>query len=111
MNKITPDLPKKSGCTVTGFLYDSDDPCDLGQDMVEVETPTGVLIEAGWYPEGDAAGSYRIAATRGLSYVLPPTYTRDVREAAGMIEKLACAFSTGQAAVASGSEPAESSTD
>ncbi len=73
-------------CEVVGFLYDSDDPTELGQDMVEVRLPIGVAINAGWYPEGDAAGKY-IVRTWG-QVKLQPIECSDIDEAARIINRL-----------------------
>ena len=54
------NLPAHLGCEVVGFLYESDDVAELGQDMIEVRVPTGVTINAGWYPEGSPEGAYRV---------------------------------------------------
>jgi hypothetical protein len=78
----SPELP----CEVVGFLYSSDDPRDLGQDMIEVRLPNGIRINAGWYPEGDVEGCYRISV--GGARELPPTESDSIDDVAREIESL-----------------------
>jgi hypothetical protein len=54
-------------CQVIGSLYESDDPSELGQDMLEVILENGILIDAGWYPEGDPSGCYVISVRIALT--------------------------------------------
>jgi hypothetical protein len=89
MKKIVPSIP---GCRVTGYLYDSDDPLDLGQDMVEVCGPDGITVDAGWVPEGDPNGAYQIAVTQGMRHLHPPATTKDIDEAARLIADFADQF-------------------
>jgi hypothetical protein len=56
------ELPADCHGEVVGFLYEADDPADLGQDMIEVQLSSGVTIDAGWYPEGAADGAYVVKA-------------------------------------------------
>jgi hypothetical protein len=87
------EIPQDLGCEVVGYLYDSPDPADLGQTMVEVVTPTGVLIEAGWLPEGDPDGRYTVSATFGMKSLFRPFETTDIIEAQRRIESWARYFS------------------
>lgn len=80
------DIHPQIACEVVGFLYSSDDPRDLGQDMLEVRLPNGIRINAGWYPEGSPAGCYRISV--GGAYELPPVEREDIDEVAREIETL-----------------------
>lgn len=84
--KIEIPLPQHLGCTVVGFLYDSDDFADLGQDMVEVRVPGGITINAGWSPEGSPDGSYVIRTWGNVE--LPQVGTKDVDEALQAIRAL-----------------------
>ena len=95
MTKITPQI---AGCTVTGYLYDSDDPRDPGQDMIEVRGQNGITVDAGWIPEGDADGSYQIAVCQGMRHLRPVASTRDIHEAAKLVSELAEQFCAPQAA-------------
>jgi hypothetical protein len=54
--------------------------------MVEIRLPSGVTINAGWYPEGGADGEYHVK-TRGKVDV-PEFTTRDSDEAAQVITDL-----------------------
>lgn len=49
------------GCEVAGFLYSADSAEALGEDMLDVSLPGGVLVTAGWYLEGAASGQYRVS--------------------------------------------------
>lgn len=86
MKKIIPEIP---GCTVTGYLYDSDDPHDLGQDMLEIHGQNGVTVDAGWVPEGDPNGAYQIAVCHGMRHLRPIVSTRDIDEAATYVAEFA----------------------
>lgn len=79
------ELPTVSQCEVIGFLYESDDPAELGQDMLEVHLASGVTIDAGWYPEGDPSGAYTVKAwhPRGLEF--PEESFASVTDAAAAI--------------------------
>lgn len=91
MTMIHPSVPDNLRCEVVGYLYDSDDPADLGQTMVEVTTPDGTLINCGWIPEGDPKGKYRVTVTRGFERVLPDYETDDIAAAAKKLEYLVAA--------------------
>lgn len=71
MNRIDIAIPD---CEVYGALYESDDFFDLGEDMVDVVLPNGVLVSAGWVPEGDPNGQYRVAITNGLDHLSDPEF-------------------------------------
>jgi len=73
------------GCEVSGFIYWDDDLTILGEDMLDVLLPTGVLVSCGWYPEGDANGAYRITASAGFSELMR-IETRNVFEAYEYVE-------------------------
>jgi len=77
-------FPECPSCRVIGFLYSSDDTAELGQDMVEVRLPIGVTINAGWYPEGAALGSYLIKVWGAVN--LPPVKADDADEAIQLIK-------------------------
>ena len=89
-------LPEYPGTEVIGFLYDSDDFADLGQDMIEIRLPLGITINAGWYPEGSKAGKYRVAV-RGADGG-PPEYRDHVEGAAELIQDLVRSFCPGASA-------------
>lgn len=85
--QITPALP--SGCRSVGFLYDAQDQRELGEDMLDVALPNGLLIIAGWYPEGDGSGCYRVSLVRDYDEVAPPRETTSIDEAAKFVETFA----------------------
>jgi hypothetical protein len=80
--------PKIADCEITGFLYEADCPQCLGEDMIDVVLPNGVLITAGWYPEGNPQGTYRICVFRGHDELIPPIESRDVDQIAADLETL-----------------------
>jgi hypothetical protein len=67
MIRIEPVVPP--GCKLSGYLYDDPDKRILGEDMVEVLLPNGILVSAGWYPESSPQGKYRVLATEGFDYL------------------------------------------
>lgn len=98
MKKIVPSVP---GCTVRGYLYDSDDPRDLGQDMIEVCGPDGITVDAGWVPEGDPNGTYQVAVSQGMRQLRSVATTKDIDEAAKFIVEFAEQFCAQRPTVAS----------
>jgi len=81
------DLPAGRVCEVVGFLYEADSPVDLGQDMIEVQLANGLTIDAGWYPEGDPAGSYVVKAWHPHGIEFPSESFSTVSAAAAAISK------------------------
>lgn len=104
MTVIYPKIPQELGCQVFGYLYDSDDASELGQDMVEVTTPNGVMVSCGWYPEGDQHGSYRVTMNQGFNQLLQPYRTLDIEAAASEVEKLVNLVCSGKLAMRSAAE-------
>ena len=92
MRLILPPVPAKLRRCVIGQIVESANPADLGQDMVDILLPSGVLIHAGWYPESSPNGAYRITVARGLSYLVSPLTTPDADEAAQDVAELATRF-------------------
>ena len=76
------DLQLPRVCDVVGYLYDDTDPAGRGQDMVEIHLPSDIVIDAGWYPEGDPKGRYRIAVHRGPQRLEPYWGTKDINDLA-----------------------------
>jgi hypothetical protein len=70
IRKFPIDLPTFTAEQVSGFLYESDDPADLGEDMLEIRMPQGLTLDVGWYPEGALDGSYRFTARRGAKEIV-----------------------------------------
>jgi hypothetical protein len=95
MNKFCPTVPNRSKTIVRGNLYWSDDPEDLGQDMLEVKFETGELLCAGWVPEEDPKGEYQITVRMGLKLVSKHR-TKSFTEAQSYIQGLV--WATGVAA-------------
>lgn len=91
MKAVIPAI--QSTCEVVGRLYYSNDPRDLGEDMLDVSLPNGLLISAGWFPEGDPDGEYVVTVSAGLDVVGPPYRTKDVNEARVHVESLAKIYS------------------
>lgn len=96
MTRIVPVVP---GCTVTGYLYDSADPRDLGQDMIEVRGSNGVTVDAGWVPEGDPDGAYQVAVCQGLTHLRPIASTRNIHEAARLLVEFAELYCRSESAI------------
>lgn len=87
MRSITPKFPKDF--EVIGFIYSDSEPRNLGEDMLEVVLPNGILVDVGWYPEGDPQGRYRVSVTYGLELLGKPYLTTDPDDAAAAAEGLA----------------------
>ena len=91
MINIVPNVP--SSCRVFGQLYWDDDRTLLGEDMVDVLLPNGILVSCGWYAEGDANGRYVVAVTDRF-HCLRRVETKSVSDARKHVERLAVAFSS-----------------
>lgn len=92
MNRVDVRIPSQIEHEVHGYLYESDDPFDLSEDMLEVAFPNGICIEAGWHPESDAAGRYRVVVVSGLEVIAGPFLAATVDEAKTLVEMLAMQF-------------------
>lgn len=84
--QVHPPLPAE--CRVHGFLYEADDVRQLSEDMLDVVLPHGLLVTAGWYPDGDANGCYRICIYRDYEVLIEPITTKDVDNAAAEVCQL-----------------------
>lgn len=82
------DLPKDCEASVVGFLYEADDPAELGEDMIEVQLADGISIDAGWYPEGDPNGAYEVSVWHPRGIELPREVFSNVSDAAAAINRL-----------------------
>lgn len=93
--EVIPIVPESWGCEVVGYLYDSDDPVDLSQDMLEVMTPSGILITAGWEPDGKPDGAYIVRASFGFKELgcVPST---DIDQAASDVQQFVRQFLDGR---------------
>jgi hypothetical protein len=61
------DLKLPGDITVSGELLDDYSQCPemLTQDILQVCLPTGEVIDVGWWPEFDPAGSFHIVVFQG----------------------------------------------
>ena len=84
-------LPPKS--EVYNFLYRTDDPSYLVQDILSVALTSGYVIEAGWFPEHDVNGTYLIRAMDACDGVLFEYSDRDIDNVKGVVESLASQLS------------------
>jgi hypothetical protein len=60
MNQIDLKLDARKVVDVRGALYDSLDPEFLREDLIEIDLRSGYTIEAGWIPQGDPSGHFRV---------------------------------------------------
>ena len=90
--QIQLEFPNCPGCEVVGFLYDSSDISELGEDMIEVRIRGEITINAGWYPEGEPSGKYRIKTWGKIE--LPDSFARSADEAAEIIRELVEMFTS-----------------
>jgi hypothetical protein len=82
------------GCDVAGFVYAADVPEELGEDMLDLSLPNGVLVTAGWYPEGDPDGQYRVSVY-DRSELVVSLWSREVEQAAKDVRHLAAMILSG----------------
>jgi len=85
IREIKPAFPPD--CQVSGFLYECDVKHEQGEDMLDVVLPNGILVSAGWYPDGDPSGSYCVLVYRGYERLIPVIESKTVDEAAAEIER------------------------
>ena len=95
MKEIPIAIPPSLQCKVTGSLVESQNYDDLSQDMLEVITPSGVLIDVGWVPEFSPEGRYLVTVSQGMHEITAPMQTASVHAAAQIVESLARQFSGG----------------
>lgn len=88
MSQMTPVFPPNWDCDVVGYVYDSDDPFDLSQDMLEVSTPSGVLVTAGWNTDRER---YVVDATFGF-VLLASLESKDIESASVDVWELVQAY-------------------
>jgi hypothetical protein len=88
------DLQLGDDVIVKGCLYPTKDPAYLREDLLEIDLPSGLTIDVGWYPEGDPEGAYRIVVYRGywVQQVIEPITTADTERAVEVIRKLCSTF-------------------
>jgi|GEM_PF-3503705 len=90
IREVSLTLPQD--CQVFGCLYDSTDKRRLGEDMLDVVLPNGLLITAGWYPEGSEQGGYQVSIQRGLDQLIPRIESTAVDDAAQHVQALVGQF-------------------
>lgn len=101
MNEIPITMPAGLRAQVVGCIVASPDVRELYQDMLEVQLPSGVLIDVGWVPEYSPDGSYLITASEGLNDLTPPVRTKSAVVAARHVEGLVKSFAAPDHPVAS----------
>lgn len=84
MTEIHTPIPE--GCHAVGCIYADADRSILGEDMLDVTLPNGVLVSVGWYPECDPKGQYRIIVSRGLESI--STTAGDAWEASRLVQEV-----------------------
>jgi hypothetical protein len=75
------------GCKVQGFLYESDSKYEHSQDMLDISLPNGILIIAGWFPDGDPSGAYRVSVFRGYNEIVPSSECLNIDDAANDVNE------------------------
>ena len=88
--QIYPNVPPE--CQVSGFIYEASDVQRLGEDMVDVVLPNGILVTAGWFPDGCAAGKYRVSVYRGYDQLISPLESACADDAARNVEQVVSQF-------------------
>ena len=101
MNLLEIKVP--AGSHVSSYLYDSKTPQYLLQDLVVVELPNGIVIDAGWYPEYDPNGRYvvRVYSPGRLEQIGRARYYTDPLQVHFVLEELAQEFSSNVASLGS----------
>ena len=63
----------------------------LGQDVLDIQLPNGVVIDVGWYPESDLNGEYWVRAYKGSwdNQLIECINTADPRAVRREVERLA----------------------
>ncbi|HUG90639.1 MAG TPA: hypothetical protein VML55_07395 [Planctomycetaceae bacterium] len=101
MRRIQPEFPDDWGCEVIGAVVESDNPADLGEDMLCVQLANGILVSAGWSSEMDPAGHYLVCATSGLEDVVAPIESHSAEDAMAEVVRLVSVLRLETAASAS----------
>jgi len=87
---LIPNVPP--GSQVCGFIYEADVATERGEDMLDVVLENGILITAGWYPEGDPKGCYRVAVHRDYNELVPAAESPNADQALIDVEQFAAEF-------------------
>jgi hypothetical protein len=96
MTPIELRLPRGKAKVIYNSLYADRALAHLTEDVALVDLGNNVLIDVGWYPDRDPAGSYRINVYQGQWHkqLRKPIRTKDPHRVAEQIQKLASRFST-----------------
>ena len=88
------DLQLGDDVIVKGCFYPTKDPVYLREDLLEIDLPSGLTIDVGWYPEGDPKGAYRIVVFQGywVRQVIEPITTPETDRAVQVIRSLCSMF-------------------
>jgi len=95
MNLETVSLKLPVGASVKGALYNTYDLDYLSEDLLEIDLPSGLTIDVGWYPEGERPGTFQVVIFKQFwqNQILPPIKTESLPELVRIIEMLAEEFS------------------
>ena len=91
MNPI--DLILPDGSAVYNRLFRTTDPAYLTQDVLAVRLPNGRMIDAGWFPEHDPAGSYLITISGREGSLINELPAPDADTVKKYVELLASVYS------------------
>lgn len=88
MNKVEFTFPES--VVVRGALFTTTDPTYLVQDLLEIDLPNGITIDAGWYPESDPNGSFQLVVFKGYweNQLREPFETQSITELASEVNRL-----------------------
>ena len=79
---------------VVGYMYETDDPRDQGEDMLAVTLRNGVEIDAGWSREGDPNGHFVINVHAGEDRIGEPIEVRSIESAIDDVNTIARLYSS-----------------
>jgi hypothetical protein len=67
----------------------------LREDILEIELPSDLTIDVGWYPEDDPAGAFQIVLYRDYwsNQLVPPVEVKTISDVVKEVEKLAKTYS------------------
>ena len=83
-------LQNAPGVVIKGEIFDSKEAIVLSEDLLEISSPSGRIIDVGWHPEHDPKnGCYKIILYRGhTGYPLQELTTTDANEAVELVADL-----------------------
>ena len=89
MTKLNPSLPDDTR-VLFNYLYDGAPVTSLGEDVFCAVLPSGVLVDVGWFPESDPAGTYIVRTyADGSEHEIDRFETNDVRKASDCVQRFA----------------------